>query len=332
MRLHLAALLAASATLPAQEQRFDVQSRLVVVPVIVTDGKGRLVDSLDPSDFQLLDNGRPQRIAVDTLDTGVAPVAIAIVVQAAGISAPALEKVRKISPMIQPLLTGERGCAAVVAFSEHVRWLTGCTNDPDALARAFGQLQPGEPKQARMLDAAHQAIERLRQRPNSRRILVLISESRDRGSEAKLDSILLEAQSAAVTVYAVTYSAFKTAFASKPAASRPTKPDDPAHRAPAAPPPATVDLLGGLTELARLGGPNTTQLLSSATGGATLPFTRQKGLETAIEKLSAELHTQYVLSFTPEDGAPGYHRLECRIVRPGGYTVRARPGYWSAPR
>lgn len=55
----------------------------------------------------------------------------------------------------------------------------------------------------------------------------------------------------------------------------------------------------------------------------------QKGLDDAIEKLGAELHSQYVLSFAPEDSAPGYHKLEVSLARAGRFRIRARPGSWS---
>ena len=43
--------------------------------------------------------------------------------------------------------------------------------------------------------------------------------------------------------------------------------------------------------------------------------------------LAAELQSQYVLSFTPEDRTGGYHTLEVRVA--GDFRVRVRPGYWS---
>jgi hypothetical protein len=88
-----------------------------------------------------------------------------------------------------------------------------------------------------------------------------------------------------------------------------------------------LDILGGFGELIRLGKVNTTQVLLSQTGGAAFSFTRQKGLEQAIQKLGQELHTQYLLSFTPGSVEPGYHKLEVK-VGDREYLVRARPGYW----
>jgi VWFA-related protein len=206
-------------TLAAQDAPFGVQSRLVLVPVNVTDAKGRTVDALESKDFFVLDNGRPRKVTVDTAATGVAPIALVVAIQTSGISKAVLEKVRRIGAMIQPLVTGERGCAAVVSFSERIDWIQECTNSEDALARAFEQVRPGAPKSARLLDAVFESIQRLRQRPNSRRVLLLISESRDRGSETALAQDAVAAQAAGVTVYAATYSAFKTAFTSKSSAT-----------------------------------------------------------------------------------------------------------------
>ena len=350
--MRYAAILAFALPLAAQDSRFDVRSRLVLVPVTVTDAKGRSVDGLEAADFLLLDNQRGRKVTVDTIATGVAPIALVIAVQSSGISTPVLEKVRKIGSMIQPLVTGERGCAALVSFAKTVTWLQECTNNADAFGRALHGLQPGEHKEAAMLDAVNAAIERLRKQPNARRILLLISESRDRGSETDLETVTIAAQSADVTIYALTYSAVMAAFTSKApltrqahAKSPQTTPEqDGMHTANGAPPSKynpyspklipenqSVNVPAAIGELLRLGQTNTTQALAEATGGIAFPFTRQKGLEDAIQKLGAELHSQYVLSFAPEDSAPGYHNLEVGLARSGRFNIRARPGYWSTP-
>jgi VWFA-related protein len=348
--MRCAVILAFVLPLAAQDSRFNVRSRLVLVPVTVSDGNGRSVDGLEAADFLLLDNRHERKVTVDTIATGVAPIALVIAVQSSGISTPVLEKVRKIGAMIQPLVTGERGCAGVLSFSEKVAWLQDCTNNADAIQRALYRLKPGEHKQAVMLDAVNSAIEHLAKRPNARRVLLLISESRDRGSETDLKAVTKAAQSADVTIYALTYSAIKTAFTTKaPLTQQPhdkspqtTPEQDGMHTANGAPPSPyntvspklvpegqSVDPFAILTELGRLGNVNTTQSLAEATGGITFPFTRQQGLETAIAKFGAELHSQYVLSFVPQDAAPGYHNLQVSLARAGRFHIRARPGYWS---
>ena len=339
MKFFVALLLAAAVL--GQDAQFEAQSRLVMLPVMVTDNKGRPVEGLEEGDFLVLDNGRKQKVVVDTFGTGVAPIALVIAVQSSGISAPVLDKVREIAAMVQPLITGERGCAAVVGFSEEVNWLQECTSDHTLITRALTRITTGEPKSARMLDAAMEAIEKLKQRPRSRRVLLLISETRDRGSEAALEAVTVAAQTASVTVYGAPYSAFMTAFTERsrtnserdnPQAPRkPTaNPESPEgrERVPVPPPSQRVDILGGFEELGRLKDPKTVEILATATGGALFGFTKKSGLEDAIGKLADELNSQYVLSFTPEMAAPGYHRLEVRLNRPGKFKLRARPGYW----
>ncbi|MCC6391063.1 MAG: VWA domain-containing protein [Bryobacterales bacterium] len=345
-RLAFFLALVVALVLAGQESHFDARARLVLVPVTVTDGKGRNVDGLEASDFLVLDNGHPRRLLVDSTATGVAPIALMIAVQASGISSAALEKVRKIGAMVQPLITGERGCAGLLSFAGRVAWLEDCTNDPGRLAASFGRLEAGEERTARMLDAVYEAIRRLRAMPNRRRVLLLISESRDRGSETNLDAVVAAGQAAGVTIYAATYSAFKTAFTTKSSAKgrpaprkNPGPPTEPAGTIdggppsqinPRLPPPEQrVDLLAGIGELSRLNMPNSAKVLSEATGGTIFPFTRQRGLEGVMEKLGAELHAQYVLSFSPEGAEPGYHRLEVRLPRRPDARIRSRPGYRS---
>ncbi|MFN7925596.1 MAG: VWA domain-containing protein [Bryobacteraceae bacterium] len=326
----------------AQEAGFRVQTQLVMVPVSVTLG-GQTVDGLEPQDFLVLDNGRPRKPDVDSFATGVAPIALVVAVQSSGISYPVLLKVRRIGAMIQPLITGERGCAGLVSFSQRVEWLEECTGSPEALSRAFARLRPVGDKTGRMLDAASEAIKKLEQRPRSRKVLLLVSETRDRGSETALEAVLHDAQRANVMVYAASYSAFTTAFTTKPSDTRQPKvtqgpgtprnePGSPAgrERIPIPPPEQRADILGGLGELVRLGKENAVQALTVGTGGMNYRFTRQKGLEEMIEKLGRELHTQYVLSFAPDSTSPGYHTLEVRVARKGEYRVRARPGYWAS--
>ncbi len=337
MRLALRLTLALS--LAAQDTTFDVQSRVVFIPVTVTDSKGRHIEGLEPQDFLLVDDGRPVKANVDSFATGVAPIALVIAVQSSGISAAALVKVQKIGSMIQPLLTGQRGCAALVSFAEQVKWLQECTSDQDALARAFTKLAPQEERSARMLDAVHEATRRLKRRRNVRKILLLISESRDRGSETDLESAAVDAEAAGITVYAATYSAFKTAFTARPSdVERPAKPKGPpdtardsqsprpAERIPGAD--QRGDLLAGIGELRRLRQPNSTQILADRTGGVVFSFNRQKGLEAAIEKLGTELHSQYLLSFVPDTDQPGFHRVVVQLTRRGDHRIRARSGYW----
>jgi hypothetical protein len=89
----------------AQNVPFRVQTKVVLVPVSVTDKNGRYVDGLTARDFNVRDDGALQQITVDDFSTGLAPISLVIAIQTSGISMPALAKIRKIGGMIQPLVT-----------------------------------------------------------------------------------------------------------------------------------------------------------------------------------------------------------------------------------
>jgi len=305
-----------TAVLSAQDT-FHTQSREVLVPVTVTDKSGAFVDDLSVSDFELLDDGVPRPIAsMDTFGTGVAPISLVIAVQGAGISTPALAKIRHIGSMIVPLITGERGAVAVLAFDSELHLIQDFTSDNDAVANALDAIKPVGDKTARLLDAADNAIHGLAARPNTRRVLLVISESRDRGSKVPLADVVRDAEQTNVSIYAASYSVYATTFVSKP--------ED-------VPPAGDPDFLAAFTELARLGKTNTVRALATATGGTVESFTRVHALENIVERLGTELHSQYVLGFVPQTNVPGFHRLEVRLVNQASSSsalhVRARPGY-----
>src|SRR4051794_26388575 len=103
-------------TLAAQDPVIKTNVPLVLVPGTVTDRKGHSVDGLHAEDFVVREEGKTQKIRLDTSDTVLAPVSVVIAVQASGISAVALAKIQKVGAMIQPLIAGDRGRAAVIAF------------------------------------------------------------------------------------------------------------------------------------------------------------------------------------------------------------------------
>jgi hypothetical protein len=58
----------------------------------------------------------------------------------------------------------------------------------------------------------------------------------------------------------------------------------------------------------------------------------QNGLEQAIADIGQEIHSQYQLTYFPNNSDEGgYHQIELRVLIPG-LTVTTRPGYWAAAR
>jgi VWFA-related protein len=302
---------------PVSPQMPDLRAtaHLVVAPTTVTDAAGEYVDGLNDKDFVLYDNGLRRDIRVDV---SYFPISLVIAVECNSYSAAALNKTRLIGSMIEPLVTGERGDAAVVAFDGEVRVAAPFSSNFPQVQAVLRGLAPGDDG-AKIIDAVAQSIQMLAGRPvRNRKVILLISEAKDRGSKNKLEEVITHAERENVTIYPVTYSAYTTAFTAK---------------AGTVPPPseARINIIAIMREIARLAKVNTAEAFSTMTGGRRHSFTRQRGLEQAIARLGEELHAQYLLSFAADSRTDAaYHAIKVEVAGRPELAVRTRPGYWMA--
>jgi len=155
-------------------------------------------------------------------------------------------------------------------------------------------------------------------RPGPRRSnILIISETRDRGSESKLSDLPNRAQQAAVTIHSISYSAYATAFTTKPEDYSP-------------PNGGAANFLAIFTETARMAKKNTVQVLTQATGGRRMSFQTQSRLENDLISLGNEIHNEYLVTFTPDQGEkPSFHQLVVEVTGHADAIVRTRPGYWA---
>jgi VWFA-related protein len=302
--------------LHAQDPVIKTNVPLVQIPVTVTDRKGKFIDGLHAEDFVVRDENAPQKLRLDTSDTVMAPVSVVVAVQKSGISAVALAKIQQVGSMIQPLIAGARGRAAIVSFDSEIKIQQSFTGDELRIRTAFETIGPGVIKKSRLYDAVLESARLLETRPqDNRRVLFLLSESRDRSSHAKLDDVIEQVQRAGITVYPITYSAQGIAWTAKPE-DNPSMPGGP-------------DYIGAITEVARLGKTNAADALAKATGGRHLSFATLGGLESALGTAGDEIHSQYLLSFTPNEASEArFHKLEVSVPSRSDAVIRARPGYW----
>ena len=296
-----------------QERPFRTETRVVQVPVSVTDTKGHNVDGLKAADFVVLDDGAAQQIELDTFGTGAAPISLVIAIQNSAVSTPAMVKIRRIGGMIQPLVIGHRGEAAVMTFDNQIRWRQDFTSEPDLIQASVRNLKSTSQAQARLFDAVVEAANRMRDR-KGRKVVLLISETRDRGSEARLEQAIEAVEREGVEVFAAPYSATATTWIAKPEYL---------------PPPSAPNYLAVFTELFRLAKTNDTQALTRATGGSEYPFLRERAVEQAVEALGVEVHSQYILSFPPGAARPGMHQIDVSIPGRADLNLRSRQAYWA---
>jgi VWFA-related protein len=337
---------------PAQQQdvppptTFRSTVDVVVAPVLVTDSNGDFVDGLEASQFHLFDNGKEQDIRVEV---AFQPISLVIVIQANSNVESVLPQIRKIGSLIEPLVIGEKGEAAVIKFDHRIEVLQDFTSDSTKVTEAVKKIQPGS-SSSRMVDAVNRAVFMLRSRPaNRRRIVMLVSETRDFGSEGRARDALLAAQVYNVTIYTANISRFVTTLTAKPQPPRPNTLPPAARPLPASVPatPTAVQATYGLGSRAEfiplmvelfkdvkaVFKDNPVELFTKGTGGSEYGFVRQRGLEDAIAKIGSELHSQYMVSYRPnnkEEG--GFHEIKVEIAGRRDVRTHTRPGYWLAAK
>ena len=310
------AVLSAS-SFAGQDTTIHTTVPLVVLPTSVTDRRGHSIDGLSPSDFVLLDNSAPKPVSIDVVESGLAPIALVVVIQKSDISLSALAKIRKVGAMIPEAVVGENGEAAVITFDDQVDVVQDFTRDADKVSKAFGSLKPADNMGGRMIDAVDKALNMLSQRPGPRRpSILIIGESRDRGSKTKLEGLRQKLQRTGATVYALKYSVYLTPFTVSPEEYSPTG----------------GGLITGITELARLGKQNTIEALTGFTGGVTASFETKGKLEKDLMQVANDIHSRYLVSFVPDKSqTSSFHQVSITIKGRPDAVVRTRPGYWAGP-
>lgn len=314
----------------------------VQVPVTVRDREGKLIKGLAPVDFQLLDEGIPQPI---TLDVTAHPISLVIAIQADASSRLALPVVQKSASIFGPLVTGETGEIAVVAFDHRIQVLTPFTSNEEEIKAGFAKLKPGS-TQHHLDDAAMEAVRMLKVRGKDRRkILILISETRDKGSGVTPRDVLTEAEFANVQVYPVEMNHFVNQVTSQAEPNRP-KALAPEGRAPL---PMGILQTGTTDAQTNMGNwypifpeifalvkgvfiPNSLEVYSKFTGGSEQSFVSVTGLEDAVARIGEELHSQYMLTFRPTNPKGGYHEITVNVNAAANLKITTRTGYWIAPR
>ncbi len=332
-------------------QELKVQVALVNMPVTVRDKKGEMVHDLDAKDFRITDNGVVQKIS--HFDLGGDPLSVVILIETSSRIEPILGEMRKTGILFTQTVMGPEGEAAVVGFNDAVDKLQDFTTDGDAIENVVTKLQAGTDG-SKLYDAMAVGVQMLSERPQAtaerpgkRRVMLVMSETIDVGSEAKLGEVLRKAQLANVTIYSVGLSTTRAELKSKPKDKRPQPIAPPGIMTLPAPPgtvqtPSSqdiasasgVDLLGAAIWAVQHANnkvkDHAMEIACVATGGAHLATFKDRSIEDAIDEIGGELHAQYSVSYAPTDSnATGYHEIKVEVDRKN-LKVRARPGYYIA--
>jgi VWFA-related protein len=322
------------------EPLFRIGTLNIVAPVLVTDRDGNIVDGLQPSQFHLWDNGKEQNIQVDVT---YEPISLVVAIQCSARVETLLPQIKHLGSILQNII-GVQGEAAVLKFDGRLQVTQDFTNDPDKIKAAINKIQPGS-SGSRMIDAVDRGVRMLSKRPkNNRKIVLLVSETRDEGSETRLKQALINANLTNTLVYTVDITQLMVRLTEKRPDPRPTRVDPTTMNAPLGIPntPTTADTMYSMGNRAQFV-PLLKEIYTDAkgifvrdpatqfarsTGGHEFYFMSQRGLEDAVQKIGTEIHSHYMISYKPNNQTEGgYHTIEVTLDDPK-LATRTRPGYW----
>lgn len=334
---------AKASTPPADSAKIKVESTLVTAPVTVVDRSGEFVYDLEEKDFQLFDNGVPQRIEQFVQETD--SIALVILVQTNDAVAGLLDQVRPLGPVFSDLLLGPGGKAAVITYDDLIRVDQGFGESSGRLDATLGAIKVLGTK-ARLNDALERACVLLEKRPKGeRRIIVAFSDGSDSGSETHKEEVIRQATNDEITIYGLRFNPAEALLLKKPKppdqsplnnnVALPLPPNTPATPTTSAniydtPIPVVPIMVATGETIRSTVASSLLEFYSGYTGGVFYSHWTKKAIQDQLSRVANEIHSQYELAYVPDNlGEIGFHRIEVRVQRPN-VKVRTRAGYFYA--
>jgi Ca-activated chloride channel family protein len=291
MRRTIPVLAALLLAAPVAAQKIKVTTESVPVYVTVTDNEKRLVSDLVLEDFEILDNGKVQ--AINVFENKPTPITTTVMIDTSGSMTASLDLVKSgAEQFLLRLLPEDK--AQVGEFSDKIKFHPGSfIDDRDRLVYLLkNELDFGYP--TRLYDAVDESLARL-EPMDGRRVVLVFTDGDDTSSKVGLTKVMDRARAKDVMVYAI---GLENEYFNGQQRVR-SSPDR------------------GLKKLAE------------DTGGGFFLLKRTADLGDTFTRVAQELHSQYVLGFSPEALDGKVHKLEVRVKK-GGMTARARKSYVAA--
>jgi VWFA-related protein len=300
----------------AQETTLRTQSNVVLIPALVKDLQGGIVYGLQAKNFIVEDDGVELPMRLDEAPEGQ-PISLVVAIQRGRRAYAEFPRMQGLQSMLDPLFTLGTARVAVVEFDSQVELTRNFTKDATLVEDDLRNLQPGDGG-ATILDAVDYAVNLLKKEPDDRvRVLLLISETRDHGSHAKIDDTVAAIGQSNAVMYAL---AFSPALSNILDTGRGTnkKEEQP-----------TINILDLAYRTAQAMRKNVPSTIASMTGGEYELFATRKKFEVRMNDFTNHLHSRYLLSFSPKSPHPGLHRIRVRLRDAGDAMVLARSSYWA---
>jgi Ca-activated chloride channel homolog len=315
---------------PASREQANIQVNVneVIVPVTVTDQKGRFVSNLTASDFRLFDEGKSQRIEFFSHDQKQ-PVVIGFLLDMSNNTRIHWKRYQdSVMEMIWNLLPGDkRYTGYLINYANDAELAVNTTWDGDKLTDWIKKLKPGGG--AALFDAIYMACvkrELVKGEPyEPRRVIIVVGDGHDSSSKKSMEEVLELAQRNLVTIYAMSTMAYGF-----------DNPDQQVLERLASETGGRVEYpLQNIYKDTVAGtyfcNPSDEGCYSYTVGTGGYEAAISKSIINSVGSISGDVSTQYVLryipSVDPDDRGRVYRHIKVEIDVPD-VIIRARKGYY----
>lgn len=293
----VALIIAAVVSLSAQQPPlFKSGVQTVSVFATVTDQNGRLIPELAKEDFEILDNNKPQ--AVTLFGNELQFIKVVVMLDESGSMVNNIERVKEgAEQFLLRLLPDDR--ARIGSFEDKMIVSPEFTSDRNELISFLkDKLQYGNG--TRLWDAVDYSMTALSPLDGRRVVLVFTDGGDDPGpgKHVSYGTVLKRAQAEGYMVYAIGFHSRCRCGANGRMVE--TDPDPSLKK------------------------------IAAESGGGYFELKEGADLASTFTRVAEELHTQYVIGFTPEVMDGKLHTLQVRVKRPG-MSARTRKSYVASP-
>ena len=302
---------------PSQQQQdqdqgptFKVDVNVVNLYFNVKDKHGALIPGLKKEDFQVVEEGAPQKIKYFNTESEQ-PLTLGILIDCSGSQQRVLPMTQDIGAQFVKEVLRQKDEAFVISFDIQVELLQDFTNDASRLQRALHKTRvnvgggsygvPGigqgpvpihDPKGTLLYDAVYLAADEKLKQEVGRKALIILTDGEDQGSRTRIREAIEAAQKSDAIVYVIFEADRYATFG------------------------------GGKGEMKKI---------AEDTGGRVIDVgDNEKKLKEAFDQISNELRSQYYIGYTPSnqkrDGS--YRRVEVKPTNKD-LKIQARKGYYA---
>jgi Ca-activated chloride channel family protein len=275
----------------AQSQGIHIEVDLVNILASVTDRESRPIPSLPASAFEVFDDGVKQKIDIFEAETHL-PLDLALMIDASMSTKLDFPLQREAAARFIQKIVRPTDTLSVFSFDDKVKPLTDFSSNVPRLQEAVRKIKIGAG--TAMYDAVYLGSSSLeKQKPDRRRVLVLVTDAGESTSRASYETARNEAIRSGAMLYTVCL--------------RPMKSESGRNTA----------------------GEHALQTITEMTGGAMFFPDDSSQLDTIFSQIDRELRTQYRIGYYPErkPGGGAVRKIELKVA--GDYRVRYRQAYIS---